>query len=194
MIGRPIQFDPDIALESAMQLFWSKGYNPSSLQMLIEAMGISKSSFYQVFKSKHNLFCECIELYAQQKMDDMESELSHANSGREFIQAYFHNILEEAVVSDMPRGGLLSNTANELSQSDEKVALLVCKGFEGIISFFELVLKQAQQQGDIGLNKDARILAVYLVNNVSGLRVMIKSGMSSEQLKHVVEIVLHNLD
>jgi TetR/AcrR family transcriptional regulator, transcriptional repressor for nem operon len=61
--GRPLEFDPDIALQAAMQLFWCKGYESSSVQDLITTMEVSKSSFYQTFKSKHILFQRCIVNY-----------------------------------------------------------------------------------------------------------------------------------
>lgn len=193
-IGRPLEFNPDIALESAMQLFWRKGYESSSLQELLRTMGLSKSSFYQAFKSKHALFQRCIQHYQKSLNDEMRSQLKKTNSAKTFINTVFNNVANETSGSDARRGCLLMNTASEFAQTDQEIADLVSSSIDSITSVFELAIQQAQQQGEISSDKDARTLATYLVSNMSGLKNMVKAGADRETVKRIASIVMSTLD
>lgn len=81
--GRPIEFDPDNALHAAMEAFWRHGYEATSLQDLLTAMGISRSSFYQAFGSKHELFERCLALFRERQVKRMLAALEKAPSGRD---------------------------------------------------------------------------------------------------------------
>ena len=81
-IGRSLQYDPDKALNTAMQLFWRKGYELTSLQDLLRATRLSKSSFYQAFKSKSELFKRSIQSYKSQLTDNLQLQLKQAGSGQ----------------------------------------------------------------------------------------------------------------
>ena len=63
--GRPKQFDDDEVLARAMQVFWRKGYDATSLDDLVEAMGIPRQSLYRTFTDKHTLFLRALEYYDQ---------------------------------------------------------------------------------------------------------------------------------
>lgn len=193
-IGRPLEFNPDIALESAMQLFWRKGYESSSLQELLTTMGLSKSSFYQAFKSKHALFQRCIQHYRETLTDEMRAQLKEANSGTTFINVLFRNVATETCGPDARRGCLLMNTASEFAQTDPKIAELVSGSIESFTNVFELAIQQAQQQGDIPSDKDARTLATYLVSSMGGLKNMIKAGADRETIKRIADITLSALN
>ena len=193
-IGRPLEFDPDIALEAAMQLFWRKGYESSSLQDLLTAMGLSKSSFYQTFKSKHSLFRQAIAHYRTTLTDEMTTNLNESNSGKAFIEALFSHINSETVSPDERRGCLLMNTASEFAQTDPDIAALVTSSIDAITDVFELAVQQAQDQGDISTDKDARTLATYLVSSMSGLRNMVKAGADRETITRIATVTLAALD
>jgi len=193
-IGRPLEFNPDVALESAMQLFWRKGYESSSLQELLATMRLSKSSFYQTFKSKHALFQRCIQHYRQAMNDEMRAQLKKNKSGKTFIITLFNNIANETSGSDARRGCLMMNTASEFAQSDQEIAKLVSSSINSITTVFELAIQQAQQQEEIPSDKDARTLATYLVCNMSGLKNMVKAGADRGTIKRIARIVMSALE
>ncbi len=194
MIGRPREFNPEIALESAMQLFWRKGYESSSLQDLLSTMGLSKSSFYQTFKSKHALFQNCIEHYQQTLDSEMRTQLENTGSGKAFIKNLFTSVANETSGSDARRGCLLMNTASEFAQTDQEIAELVSSSIDCITDVFETAIQQAQRQEEIPSDKDARTLATYLVSTMSGVRNMVKAGADRETVKRITGIAMTALD
>ena len=193
-IGRPLQFNPDQALDAAMQQFWRKGYESTSLQDLLNVMCLSKSSFYQTFKSKGQLFQRSIKSYQKMLVDDLLSQLKQADTGRAFLETLFMSVAKETSGPDARRGCLLMNTANEFAQEDVDIAKLVSDSLDHIITLFEKAILQGQGEGVINKDKDARSLAVYLVTNMSGLKNMVKAGADRETIKRTVKIVLTTLD
>lgn len=189
-LGRPIGFDPDKALVAAMQVFWSKGYKQTSLQDLLKVMNLAKSSFYQTFGSKHQLFKKCITHYRQTIAEDMQAELTTANSGLHFIEHFFDAILKDTKASAERRGCLILNSASEFSQSDAEIAALIAEGIDQFIHILMLAVKRAQKEGDIPPDRSADSMAPYLFSCMSGLKTMVKAGVASKTLKHTIDVVL----
>ncbi len=193
-LGRPLEFDPEIAIDTAMQLFWRKGYEATSLQELITSMKLSKSSFYQTFESKHQLFLRCIEHYQKMLSSMMESHLASDTPKKMNISSLFYNKANETSGLNARRGCLTMNTASEFAQSDPEVSAIISQSIECFVDVFEIAIKQAQQQGDISMDKDPRSIAAYLVSSMSGLNTMIKSGADRESIKRIAAIILSVLD
>ncbi len=193
-IGRPLEFDPDRALDSAMQLFWRKGYESTSLQDLLGTMKLSKSSFYQAFKSKNQLFQRSIKNYQTLLTTDLNLQRQQAGSGKAFIKELFFDVTSETCGPDARRGCLLMNTANEFAQTDSDIANLVSTSLDQIITIFESAIKQAQQEEEIPQDKNANALATYLVSSMSGLKNMVKAGADKKTIEQIVTIVLSTLD
>jgi AcrR family transcriptional regulator len=82
-MARPIEFDKDKALDRALLLFWEKGYQATSLQDLLQELGISRSSLYAAFGDKRNLFIECLDLFAERT----QLVLLKAGQGRPALEA-----------------------------------------------------------------------------------------------------------
>lgn len=193
-LGRPLEFDPDESLETAMQLFWSKGYEATSLQDLLNAMALSKSSFYQAFGGKHPLFEQCINRYRDKLATQMLDRLRRAKSGKAFIEESLYSLAEEVRCSEQPRGCLIMNSATEFAQRDPVVAELIAQGTEKFTNVFLAAVKRAQAEGDIPLQKNAHALARYLVSSISGLKTMAKAGTDPTTLEEIVGVVLTALE
>ena len=74
--GRPRSFDCEAALESAMQVFWEKGYDAASLTDLTEAMGINPPSLYAAFGDKERLYLAAVEMYRVKRVDELRRALA----------------------------------------------------------------------------------------------------------------------
>lgn len=193
-IGRPLEFDPEQALAAAMEVFWSYGYEATSLQDLLKAMDLSKSSFYQTFGSKQQLFMRCLSRYGNTMAANMEECLNKTPSGRQFIKEMLDATVKEADGGKIPRGCLILNTANEFSQQDSLIAEGVAQNVGRFIEVFQAAILRAQKEGDIAADKDAAILAGYLVSSKSGLQTMAKSGAGKHALKEIIQIIMRSLD
>ncbi len=193
-IGRPRNFDTDQALKAAVQVFWSKGYEATSLQDLIEAMQISKSSFYQTFESKHQLFQNCIHHYQDRFIGDITESLQNAKSGRAFIEDIFNCMQDKAGPASDRRGCLILNCASEFAQRDPVIARLISTSIQQMTDVFLSAVKRAQKEGDILSHKKPMPLARYLLSSLNGLTTTIKAGARPKEVREVTQVVLSALD
>jgi TetR/AcrR family transcriptional regulator, transcriptional repressor for nem operon len=193
-IGRPLEFDPDTALAAAMGLFWRKGYESTSLQDLLAIMGISRSSFYQTFGSKQQLFTQCMLHYQEMLTAQLRQALDSAESGRSFIADFMHSVLEETCAPDGARGCLILNTANEFAQRDPAIAQAVTLGIERVQAVLLAAVIRAQREGEIDPKRDPAILASYLISSMSGLKIMAKAGAGADVLQGIIDVALKALD
>lgn len=193
-IGRPIEFDPDTALEAAMQQFWANGYEHTSMQDLLGAMNLSKSSLYQAFGGKQPLFRRCVSRYTDQVAADLRGRLSKAPSGRRFIEAFFNSVLKEEKAQRGSRGCLVMNTATEFAQSEPEIAQDITQSIERFRDVLQAAVERAQAEGEIPQQRDARMMANYLVSSMSGLKIQAKAGASPETLKGIIAMILKALD
>ena len=192
-VGRPIEFDPVQALDAAMRVFWQRGYKATSLDDLLAAMDLSKSSFYQTFGCKSELFQKCLESYRDSSVDHLRTMLDQAASGRAFMETILGNVADR-VNDPMGRAGcLLVNTASEFAQRDPQIAALVTKALARTEDLFYAAVCRAQSEGDIPKSADARSLALYLVTSIGGLRGMARAGASPEKIRTVVKVIMNSL-
>jgi TetR/AcrR family transcriptional repressor of nem operon len=170
-MARRREFDTEEALEQALQVFWTKGYEAASLCDLIEAMGISKSSFYDAFGSKHELFLTVLDRY-NDKVAGCQAEqlIEAAGSAKAGIAAVFENLIARMVDGGDRRGCFLNNCAVEIAPHDPAAAAKV----------------------SVGLGRAA--LARYLTGALNGLMVLAKGGRDRLALKEVAGIALAALD
>ncbi len=192
-MGRPRKFNEEGALRTAMNLFWSKGYEGTSLQDLMAAMQLSKSSFYQTFSSKHELLERSLRLYREEITHEMLRNLENAPSGIQFIRETLLNVAEDADRPGGRRGCLVMNCASEFAQRDPVIAALIADARSSFKAAFLAGIRRAQQEGDIAESRDPQALADYLVSSKSGLETMAKAGASPEEMKAVVDVVLSAL-
>jgi len=102
-VARTKEFDPDSALRAAMDLFWRKGYEATSMQDLVDGLGIGRGSIYATFGSKHELYLRALDRYAEQSDVRALDRLSRSGPAlpvvREFVRAFLADALTEAVVA-----------------------------------------------------------------------------------------------
>lgn len=192
--GRPLEFNPQQALQKAMDVFWCYGYEATSLQDLLAAMEISKSSFYQAFGSKHELFEACLRLFRERQVARMRRALEKAPSGLDFVRDMVRAAAREATSRQAPKGCLIMNTATELSGRDVVIADLVGEGARQFAAVFRDAVERAQSSGDISRDKEPVVLAGYIVSTISGLKTMAKAGMPAAALDDIANVALAALD
>ncbi|MEH6630663.1 MAG: TetR/AcrR family transcriptional regulator [Halopseudomonas aestusnigri] len=193
MLGRPREFDIDIALDQAMELFWTQGYESTSLHNLLAATGLSKSSLYKVFGSKQQLFEMSIDHYSEKLHASMKKGLEVKASGWSFINDILQFIAHEGDRTPEPRGCLLVNSINEWRVRDLEIKKLIIDRFSTFEDLFEQAIIRAQREGDIPQDNSSQELAAFLFCSISGLRSSVKAGASKEKLDTIVRFILSSL-
>ncbi len=193
-VGRPLEFDPDKALDAAVQAFWSRGYEATSLSDLLAAMELSRSSLYQAFGSKQALFERCLARYTDELSARMRTALGEATSGRRFIEETFLAVARTARQATGQKGCLIANSASELGQREPALAAPVASGLDRFGRVFREAVVRAQSDGEIPRRADPGDLASYLVASMNGLRTMIKAGADRRSAKAMVKLMLKALD
>ena len=190
--GRPRNFDPDLVLENAMQLFWSQGYEATSLQDLLIATGLSKSSLYESFGNKQSLFEAAFTRYFDNRAKHMHARLEQAESPLGFVRECLLSVLEDAR-RNTPRGCMLVNVANEFSTADPAVQPLIKQATEHLHQVFERAFELAQARGELSDRQSPAALALYMHCAMSGLRIQTKSAIAEKDLLTVIELVMASL-
>lgn len=173
-----------------MNTFWAQGFEATSLQDLLTAMGLSKSSLYQRFGDKSRLFDYCLRHYCDKQAEAMLEELHNAGSGRAFIERSLYTIADDSETNHARWGCLLMNTASEFGRRDPQVASGIDYGVAAFIRVFQSAVPKVQHEGEINAEKNAEVLARYLVSSMSGIKTLIKAGTCPGDARAIVAIVL----
>lgn len=188
-----MQFEPDAVLAEAMTVFWTKGYEATSLQDLLKATKLSKSSLYQTFGNKHALFERCLGHYRDTLAATMATRLEAAPSGAGFLHEVLMSVAAEAEARGPRRGCLLVNAATEFAGRDARVAKEITLGTRRILTVFETAIARAQAEGAIEAAADRAALARFVMTTISGMRAMLKAGMPRAALEETAAIALKAL-
>lgn len=181
-------FDPDDIADSAMRVFWRRGYAATSVQDLVEGTGLSRSSLYSTFESKQGLFQRAIRCYDAVTTSNVML-LSGEGKPQVLIRDLLERIAEDEVNDPQRRGCLVANTALELAGQDESAANLVAANFQRLHKALEELIQRGQQSGDINTAQSAQALAWFFVNTVQGMRVLAKGRPPAQRRECLTEVI-----
>jgi TetR/AcrR family transcriptional regulator, transcriptional repressor for nem operon len=186
-LARRREFDQEQVLDAALQTFWRKGYEATSLPDLLEATGLARQSLYNAFGDKRALFLASVRRYADVELGKL-SEALEDGSVRGAIRRVFENVLQSA---RRDCGCFLVNTATELLPRDPEVGRVVASAMTRQERAFARALRRGVERGE--LNLTARRIeqsARFLVGALQGLSVMVKAMPDSPALRDVVAVAL----
>lgn len=184
-------FDYDVILDKATDLFLEKGYEHTSIQDLVDYLGIHRRSIYDTYGDKHQLYLKILAKYDQDMSQKYVLITDRNISIREKFEAIFN---ASAFPKDTCRKGcLFVNSSIELALRDNEVADQIQSFFEKTKSFFIRLLNQAKENGELSADTDTRILASYLNNALIGIRVLVRSVASQTELKNIIKTTLSML-
>ena len=193
-MARPKEFDHDEVLEKAMQVFWAKGYECTSMQNLVDAMGINRGSLYATFGDKHSLHLAALDRYYRDQINGMLAPLSGSGSKLAAIREIFQQAADCAARAENRKGCMIYNTAIEMGPGDADVAAKVRSGLRRIEQSFHTALAEAQAAGELAAEKKPLALARHLTNALSGLRVMTTVFDDRPTIDDIVNATLAALD
>ena len=190
-MARPKEFNPDEALDKAVELFWHQGYEATSIRDLVGYLGINRGSLYGTFGGKHALFLAVLDRYQAQQTTHMLALLEvKTYSAKEAIRNLFNDVVHEATTSVQRRGCLMTNSAVELSPHDPETAARVAADLDQIEAAFYKAVVRAQAEHEISPEHDPQPLARYLTSSLQGLRVVSKIVADARCLQDIVEMTM----
>ncbi|TYB46605.1 TetR/AcrR family transcriptional regulator [Actinomadura chibensis] len=191
-MARPRKFEEDRALDAAMRAFWTDGYEATSTQELCEATGLGRSSIYNTFRSKRDLFEKALVHY----MDTRTAQLIEAlEDGRRPVRERLRTVLEWTVEPepDDPVGCLVVNTMVELAPRDPEIAERLERDQRRRLVALKAAVQEGIRAGEIDRGKDALALAHFLVSTISGMRVMSRGGADPRTLAAIADTAMDAL-
>jgi TetR/AcrR family transcriptional regulator, transcriptional repressor for nem operon len=194
MAGRPRNFDETEILDKAIDVFWENGYEGSSAEELLKAMGIGKGSFYLIFKGgKEELYEKCLERFSVRALDNFCLSLEKSESPVEFLKNFFIG-LSSAGKDKKLKGCYLGNALSEMSVRNprlrKKAALLLSK-----LEFkFVEIVSAAKISGSLKTSLSPEIIARHLINLWNGLNITIRQYPSDPGIKDLIILNLKLLE
>ncbi|MGV7123160.1 TetR/AcrR family transcriptional regulator [Sphingopyxis sp. 550A] len=192
-MARQRNFDRNEALLAAMRAFWRHGYEATSLADLLGATGLSKSSLYDTFGNKRDLFLESFEAYRVERMRMLRGYLASGETAFASIEAFFLLVLQHARDEERPFGCMSCNEAVELGPHDAEIQQLIARDFAGMREAFADAIDRGRDDGSIASVQPTQVLADYLTVNHQGLQIMARSRVDIGWLENSVSVMLASL-
>jgi TetR/AcrR family transcriptional repressor of nem operon len=191
-MGRSREFDENVVLQKAMELFWKQGYEKTSLNDLVEHMGIHRRSLYDTFGDKHTLFLKAMDFYEELIKNKMHAGILHAETAKQAIQFVFDFIIEG--YEDKQWGCLTVNSATEMALMDKDIKERVERTFMQTEQLFADLVRKGQQTGEISSNYDSKVLSEIFQNTLLGIRVQLRISASKEKLHGIADFFMDLLN
>ncbi len=169
----------------AMRLFWVHGYKATSIQDLVDGMGIGRGSLYGTFGGKRSLFLRALRYYDQERTNRFAG-LSTSKAPREAVLKAFEAVADNVLDQGSRDGCFLVNTALELSPHDAEIEALVANGFADGENFFRIAIERGQAAAEISHMVDADSTARSLNTLLLGMLVLARSRPEPGLLQSIV--------
>ena len=191
-MARPREFDADTVLESATRVFWTRGFENTSLDDLCEATGLNRSSLYAAFGAKRDLYLSALARYE----DGSSARIAAALDGkpiRKGVKAFLDALIDSIVAGPGRRGCFIGNCAAEMARLDRGAAARVRRSLARIEAAFRDGLAGAQARGELPPGSNSAVLARFLTASIQGLRLVGKANPDRAALNDIARTILRCL-
>ena len=193
-MARTKDFDEKEVLAKAICLFWRKGYHATSMQDVVDSLGISRSSLYDTYGDKHTLYLKALEAYQQAAADQVCGIITQAPTAKKAIGELLAFVVRDLLQDKERKGCFIVNAEVENARNDMDVKEIVCKNDQLIERAFLHAIKEGQKRGEISRGKSAVALARFMTNTVKGLQVTAKSSDDENLFNDIIRMALTILD
>lgn len=188
--GRPMSFDKTAALHCAMHLFWSQGYEGTSMADLTAAMKITPPSLYNAFGTKEQLFIAALDLYMAGIGTAGDAMLANAPTAREGVRELLEKTAEEQARTTHPLGCMLIASANNGSAVPETVRQHVEYYHRRTETRLRERIERGMREGDVPPGEDAAALASFYVATIDGMATLARGGMPLARLHAICALAM----
>jgi TetR/AcrR family transcriptional repressor of nem operon len=184
------KFDENEVLLKAMSLFWKQGYSATSVQDLVEHLGINRASLYDTFGDKEQLFQKSFEQYRRINIDSLSKFLAKHSNVKMGFRGLFEKAMDEALHDSERKGCFVVNTTTELIPGDENIEDILDRNKRDITGIFIDYLQKGKESGQIKGDKDINALAGLFYTVYNGLRVVSKVRPNKEELLATINLTM----
>ena len=189
-MGRPREFDLETALDRAMEIFYTKGYEATTLDDLTAAMGIKRPSLYASFGNKEALFLQVLERYGERSALDAQTVLTSQSDVRKAVEAFLYLAAEWHVQRSQMRGCLIANSSSDCREEQPNI----CRRIQQLHRKNEAILFQRLQQGveigELPPNTDTRGLAQFFYGVTQGMAVLARGQHNPEIIWNMAKFAM----
>ena len=193
-MARHKEFERDEALQKAMEVFWARGYEATSMQNLVEHMGINRQSLYDTFGDKHSLYLEALDRYQEVESRRLFELLEKPGSVKKALKKLFTGVIEGSLCEGQRRGCLMNNAMSELAGRCKATAEKTRHNMAAVEEAFYRALLRGKKEGELKDLRDPRAVARFLYNSFQGLVLTAKATQDRKTLDDVVKVTLSVLD
>jgi TetR/AcrR family transcriptional regulator, transcriptional repressor for nem operon len=187
-MARPKAFDSDLALDAAITIFRDHGFEGTSAQMLVDAMGIGRQSLYDTFGDKWQLYQSAVRRYALSEVQAHRDTMQTGTRAVDGIRAMVDRVVAEAATPCLGVGSIAEFGCSRPELSDIRV-----KADRSLRNAVIAQVKAAQEQGDVGSDIDPDTVATFMVASFAGIRIAARGGTERDQLKALGEMTMRAL-
>jgi TetR/AcrR family transcriptional repressor of nem operon len=192
--GRPREFDEQHVLAQARDVFWSKGYEATSVQDLVDELAVQRGSLYAAFGDKRSLYLKAVALYAQENRVQLEAALQAGPVlpalRRMLTQP---DTLTGGSAANGRLGCLIGNTTAQLAPGDEVARSLVANAYDGFIVVVAAALRRGQASGEINAGVAPEIQAQLLLMLFQGSALIARAGSDRRRFTAAIDLALDAL-
>jgi TetR/AcrR family transcriptional repressor of nem operon len=193
-MGRLKAFDETRALDAAVDCFWSRGYEATSIRDLADAMRIGGTSLYNAYGDKRALFARSLQRYADRSMRERIARLEASHRPKEAIRAFLVEIIDRSVKDPDRKGCLLVNSALDVAPHDAEIGKVVGGYLDELRAFFRRNIEAARAAGQVPRTIDAEDVSAHLLGVLAGIRVLARTGAKRKLLEAVARPALDLLE
>lgn len=190
---RPREFNPDEALQSAIELFWEKGYHASSVDEVVKRSGVAKYGIYGTFGTKRELFLKVLEQFAQDRRHDIQRPIRKPGASLPEIRQFFKDVPRRATSNKYHRGCLITSTGLELGARDREIGQFVGRFFDEIGSVLRACLERAVDKGELAPAVDVGSVSRYLATEFRTALMLAGSGQPRKDIEQHLDMALRVL-
>ena len=194
IMPRQREFDPKQTLQTAIELFWEKGYYDSSVDEVVKRSGVAKYGIYGTFGTKHELFIKALNQYALDRHNDIQRPIRRLDASLPEIYDFFRHVPKMTTQKNDRRGCLICNTGVEMGKRDAEINDFVSNFFKDVAGVIKACLERAVKKGELKTSKDISSLAIYLATEFRASLMLAASGVSRAEIERHFDVALQVLD
>lgn len=192
-MARTKSFVESEVLDKALNLFWTQGYNATSIQDLVDHLGINRASIYDTWGDKHGLYLETLKQYRRDNSNKLLEKLRSEKSAREIVRDFLEDTVSGSSSEDMKKGCYLSNSATELASCNQTINAMFTDNRLKMEAVLNELIKEGQEAGEFSTKHSSEAFARFVFNTAGGMRILAKGDISKAELAEVVDVTLSAL-